>query len=146
MDKVLGYIDYGKKNATLVAGGTRGSDKGWFVRPTVFANVKDDHRIANEEIFGPVQSILKFDDTDEVIHRANKSNYGLAAGVVTDSLKEAKYYSKKLRAGTVFVNCHHKISTTSPFGGFKDSGIGRELGEEGINLYLESKTVIENLD
>jgi aldehyde dehydrogenase (NAD+) len=109
----------------LVSDTGRWGDKGWYVRPTVFADVKDDHLIAKEEIFGPVQSILKYDDTDEVIHRANKSSYGLAAGVATENLSEANYFVKNLRAGTVFVNCHHKISTSSPFGGFKDSGIGR---------------------
>ena len=89
---------------------------------------------------------MKFDDNDEVIDRANKSAYGLGAGVVADNISEANYFANKLRVGTVYVNCYNKFSTTTPFGGFKDSGIGRELGEEGLNNYLETKTVIVNLD
>ena len=136
MNKVLGYIDYGKKHAKLVTDTGRWGEKGWYVKPTVFADVKDDHLIAQEEIFGPVQSILKYDDNDEVIARANNSNYGLAAGVMTENLSEANYFSRNLRVGTVFVNCYHRTSATSPFGGFKNSGIGREMGEEGLNIYL----------
>lgn len=89
---------------------------------------------------------MKFDDNDEVIARANKTNYGLGAGVMTDNLAEAHYFSRRLRAGTIFVNCYNKFTSAAPFGGFKDSGIGREMGEEGLDNYLETKTVIQNLD
>jgi aldehyde dehydrogenase (NAD+) len=115
------------------------------VEPTVFADVKDNHTIAKEEIFGPVKSIFKFDDIDEVIQRANDSAYGLGAGVVTESYSEANYLVKKLRVGTVWVNCYYAFASMAPFGGFKDSGIGREMGEEGLNNYLELKTVIEKI-
>lgn len=92
-----------------------------------------------------MKCITKFDDLDEAIYRANSSNYGLGAGVVTESHSEANYLVKHLKAGTVYVNCYNAISYTAPFGGYKDSGIGRELGEEGLNNYLETKTVIERV-
>ena len=98
--------------------------------------------IAKEEIFGPVMSILKFKNVDEVIERANNSHYGLAAGVVTQSLETAIKLSNGIRAGTVYVNCYDVFDANTPFGGFKDSGLGRELGEAGLRNYLESKTVI----
>lgn len=112
------------------------------MEPTVFADVKDDMTIAKEEIFGPVMSILKFKSVDEVIERANHSNYGLAAGVVTKNIDNALKISNGLRAGTVYVNCYDVFDANTPFGGYKDSGIGRELGEPGLRNYLESKTVI----
>ena len=145
MDKVLGYIASGSKEAKLLTGSGRWGEKGFHVTPTVFADVKDDHLIAREEIFGPVK-ILKFDDNDEVIERANKTNYGLVAGVVTENLSEANYFSRRLKAGAIFVNCYGGATPGAPFGGYKDSGIGRELGEEGLYSYLQTKTVIQNLD
>lgn len=139
----MNYIDIGKKEgAKLLTGGKRVGSRGWFVEPTVFADVKDDMTIAKEEIFGPVMSILKFKDVDEVIQRANNSCYGLGAGVVTKSVDNAIKISNGLRAGTVYVNCYDVFDANTPFGGFKDSGIGRELGEAGLKNYLESKTVI----
>jgi len=130
MDKVLNYIAIGKKEgAKQLTGGKRWGEKGWFVEPTVFADVKDEMTIAKEEIFGPVKCITKFDDLDEVIHRANNTSYGLGAGVMTESHSEANYLIKHLRAGTVYVNCYNAFSAMAPFGGYKDSGIGRELGE-----------------
>lgn len=98
--------------------------------------------IAKEEIFGPVMSILKFKSVDEVIERANKSQYGLAAGIVTKNVETAIKLSNGIRAGTVYVNCYDVFDANTPFGGFKDSGLGRELGEAGLRNYLESKTVI----
>lgn len=137
MNKVLSYIDIGKKEgARLVTGGKRWGSKGWFVEPTVFSDCKDDMRIFKEEIFGPVKCVTKFDDLDEAISRANNSNYGLGAGVVTENHSEANYLVKHLRAGTIYVNCYNINSTTAPFGGYKDSGVGRELGEEGLSNYL----------
>jgi len=142
-NKILGYIETGKKEgAKLLTGGARVGNKGWFVEPTVFADVKDDMTIAKEEIFGPVMSILKFKNVDEVIERANNSHYGLAAGLVTKSVDTALKVSNALRAGTVYVNCYDVFDANTPFGGYKDSGIGRELGEPGLRNYLESKTVI----
>jgi len=99
-------------------------------------------KIAKEEIFGPVMSILKFKNVDEVIERANKSHYGLAAGVVTTNVNTVQKIANGIRAGTIYVNCYDAFDSTSPFGGFKDSGIGRELGEAALKNYLESKTVI----
>lgn len=143
LTKILGYIEKGKsEGAKLLTGGKRHGSKGYFVEPTVFADVKDDMTIAKEEIFGPVMSILKFKDVNEVIDRANKSHYGLAAGVVTKNIDNAIKISNGLRAGTVYVNCYDVFDSTTPFGGFKDSGLGRELGEAGLRNYLESKTVI----
>lgn len=141
--KIMNYIDIGKKEgAKLVTGGKRVGNKGWFIEPTVFSDVNDDMTIAKEEIFGPVMSILKFKTVDEVIQRANNSNYGLGAGLVTKNIDNAIKVSNALRAGTVYVNCYDVFDANTPFGGFKDSGVGRELGEAGLKNYLESKTVI----
>ena len=143
MTKILGFIEAGKKEgAKLLTGGKRHGTKGYFVEPTVFADVQDDMKIAREEIFGPVLSILKFKNVDEVIKRANDSAYGLGAGVCTKSVDNAIKISNGLRAGTVYVNCYDVFDPAAPFGGFKDSGLGRELGESGLRNYLESKTVI----
>ncbi|KAG7397150.1 Aldehyde dehydrogenase, mitochondrial [Phytophthora boehmeriae] len=142
-EKIMGYIDEGvKEGARLLCGGKREGSKGWFVQPTVFADVTDDMSIAREEIFGPVMSILKFKTIDEVIDRANDSNYGLGAGVVTSSVDNAIKISNGIRTGTVYVNCYNVFDSNTAFGGFKDSGIGRENGELGLRNYLEHKTVI----
>merc|ERR1719265_546025 len=132
-DKILGYISEGKKaGAKCVAGGEREGTKGFFVQPTVFTEVTDDMKIAKEEIFGPVMSIIKFKDVDDVIKRANNSKYGLAAGVCTRDVGTALKISNRLRAGTVWVNCYDAFDAACPFGGFKSSGHGRELGEYGL--------------
>jgi len=141
-NKVMGYIDAGKKDkANLVAGGNRVGDKGYFIEPTVFADVQDNMKIAQEEIFGPVMSILKFKDMGEVIERSNKNMYGLAAAVWTKDITKAHAIADGVRAGTVWVNCYDILDTAAPFGGFKQSGIGRELGEYGLANYTEVKTV-----
>lgn len=143
MTKILGYIEKGQKEgAKLLTGGKRHGSKGFFVEPTIFADVNDNMTIAKEEIFGPVMSILKFKTVDEVISRANDSQYGLGAGINTKSIDNAIKISNGLRAGTVYVNCYDVFDPAAPFGGFKDSGLGRELGEAGLRNYLESKTVI----
>jgi len=142
-EKVMGFIESGKKDgARLAVGGKRHGSKGYFVEPTVFTDVKDHMKIAQEEIFGPVMSILPFKDVDEVIKRANANPYGLGASVFTRDISKAHHVSNKIRAGTVYVNCYDVFDAATPFGGFKSSGIGRELGEEGLKAYLESKTVI----
>jgi len=141
-DKVIGFINAGKsEGARCIAGGGRQGKVGFFVQPTVFADVKDDMKIAREEIFGPVQSILKFETFEEVVDRANNSNYGLGAGVVTNDITTALSFVKHVRAGSMWVNTYEHVAAQTPFGGFKESGIGRELGEEGISQYLENKTV-----
>jgi len=146
-DKILGYIDTGKKQgAKLLTGGERHGETGYFIQPTVFADVTDDMQIAQEEIFGPVQSILKFKTIDEVIDRANRTMYGLAAGLMTKDINTALKCVDSIRAGTVWVNTYHAIKAQSPFGGFKMSGIGRELGEYGLLQYSEVKTVMFKKD
>src|ERR1700726_5010109 len=141
-DKIMGYIDAGKKDkAKLVAGGNRVGDKGYFIEPTVFADVQDNMKIAQEEIFGPVMSILKFKDVNEVVERANKSLYGLAAAVWTKDITKAHAIADNVRAGTGWVNCYDGFDAAAPFGGYKQSGIGRELGEYGLANYTEVKTV-----
>jgi aldehyde dehydrogenase (NAD+) len=141
-DKILKYVDYGKADgAKCVTGGKRVGDKGYFVEPTLFANVTDDMRIAREEIFGPVLSVLKFKNVDEIIKRSNDTNFGLAAAVWTKDVAKAHRYAKEVRAGTVWVNCYDVFDAAAPFGGFKESGLGRELGEAGLDNYTESKTV-----
>jgi aldehyde dehydrogenase (NAD+) len=144
--KVLGYVESGKQEgAKLVAGGDRVGDRGYFVAPTVFADVKDDMKIAQEEIFGPVMSILKFKDMDELVDRANKTIYGLAAAVWTRDIGKAHHVANNVRAGTVWVNCFDVFDAAAPFGGFKQSGLGRELGEYGLQQYSEIKTVTVKL-
>ncbi|XP_063376949.1 aldehyde dehydrogenase X, mitochondrial-like [Cydia fagiglandana] len=140
--KVLGFIEAGKKGgAKCVAGGDKLGGKGYYIQPTVFADVKDDMKIAREEIFGPVQSIFKFETFDEVVDRANDSNYGLGAGVITNDITTAMTFAKYARAGSVWINIYDHVTSQTPFGGFKDSGLGREMGEDGINQYLETKTI-----
>ncbi|XP_013200199.2 aldehyde dehydrogenase 1A1 isoform X2 [Amyelois transitella] len=142
MNKILGYIEKGKKEgAKLLTGGKRIGKTGYYIEPTVFVDVKDDMTIAREEIFGPVQSILKFDTLEEVIDRANDTNYGLAAGIFTTNVNHALQFAKHVEAGTVWVNSYLHFAPQGPFGGFKDSGIGRENGFHALDPYLEVKTV-----
>jgi aldehyde dehydrogenase (NAD+) len=142
-EKVMSYIGSGRtEGATLVCGGDRVGDQGYFIQPTVFADVQDDMKIAKEEIFGPVMSIIPFKTVDEVVERANRTDYGLAAAVWTRDIKKAHSIADNVRAGTVWVNCYNVLDPRSPFGGFKQSGIGRELGEYGLQQYTEVKSVI----
>jgi aldehyde dehydrogenase (NAD+) len=146
-DRILGYIDAGKKEgAKLLTGGKKHGDQGYFIEPTVFDDVKDEMKIAKEEIFGPVMNILKFKDINEVIKRGNQTFYGLAAAVWTRDIKKAHQIANGLRAGTVWVNCYDVFDAAAPFGGFKMSGFGRELGEYALELYTEVKTVYVNLE
>ena len=145
-DRVMGYIESGQRDgATLACGGERVGDRGYFIQPTVFSDVRDEMQIAREEIFGPVMSVIPFKDVDEVVERANRTSYGLAAGVWTRDIKKAHAVANAVRAGTVWVNCYHVLDTRAPFGGFKQSGIGRELGEYGLQQYTEVKTVTVKL-
>jgi aldehyde dehydrogenase (NAD+) len=145
-DKIMGYIDSGKQDgARLATGGRRIGDRGYFIEPTVFTDVTDDMKIAQEEIFGPVMSIIKFKDLDDVIDRSNRTMYGLAAAVWTRDIGKAHAIANNVRAGTVWVNCYDVFDAAAPFGGFKQSGIGRELGEYGLQQYTEVKTVTVKL-
>lgn len=143
MNRVLELIESGKsQGAKLLCGGKRYGDKGFFIEPTVFADVTGDMRIAKEEIFGPVQSIFKFKDVDEVIEKANDTTYGLAAAVFTKDLNTAITVSNGLQAGTIWVNTYGDVAIQAPFGGYKMSGQGREFGSYGLDAYLEVKTVM----
>jgi acyl-CoA reductase-like NAD-dependent aldehyde dehydrogenase len=142
MTKIMELIESGKtQGARLVCGGKRLGDKGYFVEPTVFADVTGNMRIAKEEIFGPVQSILKFKDVDDAIDQANDTTYGLGAGILTNDLNTALVVSSNIRAGTVWVNTYGDFAIQMPFGGYKMSGQGRENGLYGVEAYLEVKTV-----
>jgi aldehyde dehydrogenase (NAD+) len=149
LEKVLRYIEIAKKEGAIcVLGGQRSTrpecGDGWFVEPTIFTGVLNGMRIAQEELFGPVLSVIKFDTDEEAIEIANDTPYGLAAGVWTSSLDRAMNVPKRLRAGTVWVNAYRVVSYLAPFGGFKDSGIGRENGIAAIYEYLETKSVFLN--
>jgi len=126
----------------MTTGGSRVGDKGYFVQPTVFSDVKDNMKIFQEEIFGPVMTISKFSSVEEVVRRANNTEYGLGAAVCTKDIAKAHTVANKIRAGTVYINCYDVFDTAAPFGGFKQSGFGRELGEYALELYTEVKTVI----
>ena len=141
-DRILEMIQSGKdEGAKLENGGDKALNQGYFIQPTVFSNVQDHMRIAKEEIFGPVQSILKFETMEEMIERANGTKYGLAAGILTKDINKAMMFVQAVEAGSVWVNTYDAVLSQTPFGGFKQSGIGRELGAEGIHEYLECKTV-----
>ncbi|XP_014288411.1 aldehyde dehydrogenase 1A1 [Halyomorpha halys] len=143
LNKILDLIESGKaEGAKVEAGGTRPTDlQGYYVYPTVFSGVTDGMRIAREEIFGPVQQILKFSSLDEVIDRANKTTYGLAAGILTKNIDVATKFAHAVQAGSVWINCYDAVTAQTPFGGFKMSGQGRELGKDALHEYLETKTV-----
>jgi len=145
-DKVLSYIEAGKgEGASCVTGGERAGDKGWFIKPTIFDNVRNDMRIAREEIFGPVVTVLPFKDQKDLVKQANDTVYGLAAAVWTQDVTKAFHIANNVKAGTVWVNCYNTFDAGAPFGGYKFSGHGRECGRDALNNYMETKTVWVNL-
>jgi aldehyde dehydrogenase (NAD+) len=140
--RVLINIEIGKsEGAELLVGGENPYDQGYYVSPTIFADVNDKMTIAKEEIFGPVIAAMPYDNVDELIQRANNSPFGLAAGVWTENLLNAHYIAENLRVGTVWVNCYNVFEVASPFGGYKQSGLGREMGSYALNNYTEVKSV-----
>jgi len=141
-DRIMSYIEEGKKEgATLETGGGRHGTKGYFIQPTIFSNVTENMKIMQEEIFGPVCSIAKFDTEEEVLKLANNSTFGLASAVHTANLNTAIRVANNLKAGTVWVNQYNMLHHQLPFGGYKESGIGRELGEAALSNYTQTKTV-----
>ena len=146
LDRVLGYVGKGtSEGAKLVTGGKRmpynGEERGYWLEPTIFDEVKPDACIAQEEIFGPVLATVTFHDEDEAVAIANSTIYGLAAGIWTNNLKRAHRVARRLQAGTVWVNTYHPLDPASPFGGYKQSGYGRELGAYALDLYTQIKSV-----
>jgi len=149
-DRVRSYQELGKKEARLVLGGNRatgpGLDKGWFVQPTIFADVSNQSRIGREEIFGPVACVMPFDSDEEALEISNDTSFGLAAAVWTRDVFRALRFTRRLRAGTVWVNHSQPAPVEGPWGGFKQSGLGRELGRWGADAYLETKQVYFNTE
>ena len=142
LDRVEGYVKLGVgEGAKVVAGGGRKEGKGYFFRPTILSGVKNEMRVAQEEIFGPVGAVMPFDDLDEAVRLANATRYGLSASVWTRDINAAHTIASKVRAGTVWINAWGAIDPRLPWGGFKTSGIGRELGYRGLEACLEEKVV-----
>eukprot|EP00483_Globobulimina_turgida_P000357 UN00357 len=145
-EKVLSYLDQGKKDgAKLLNGGNQIGDEGYYVESTIFGDVQDDMSIAKDEIFGPVMQIMKFDDIDDVIKRANNTTYGLAAGVFSENINTCNRVSRALKAGTVWVNCYDVFDASVPFGGYKQSGFGRIKGEYALENFTNIKAVTQLL-
>lgn len=133
----MGYIQSGKDaGAKVEVGGERQGTEGYFIRPTIFTNTSPDMKIVQEEIFGPVGVVIKFKDEEDVIRQANETVYGLAAAVFTQNLNRAIKTAHRLKAGTAWVNCVNQLNSSVPFGGFKQSGIGRELGEYALHKWV----------
>jgi acyl-CoA reductase-like NAD-dependent aldehyde dehydrogenase len=146
-ERVLGYVAAGKKEgAKLLCGGEAAPGGGYFVKPTVFTDVKDTMKIAHEEIFGPLVAVMPFDDAEEVVKRANGTPYGLVAGVWTKDIKKAHRMAQGLKAGVVWINCYQFVDAAAPWGGVKQSGYGAEKGRQAIDLYTQTKSVWVDLN
>jgi phenylacetaldehyde dehydrogenase len=146
LSRVSGYLDSGREEgATVVTGGTRKGDKGYFVEPTVLINTRPDMKVVREEIFGPVVVVQPFKSIDEIAASANDTPYGLGAGIWTKDISKAHALAAKIRAGTVWINCYNVFDAALPFGGYKESGWGREMGHEVLEAYTEVKAVCAQL-
>jgi phenylacetaldehyde dehydrogenase len=146
LDRVCGYLDAGvKEGAKAVVGGRKRGGPGYFVEPTVLVDVKAEMKVVREEIFGPVVTAIPFSEPEELVGFANRTDYGLAAGIWTRDISKAHQVAAKLRAGTVWINCYNVFDPALPFGGFKQSGWGREMGHEALELYTETKSVCAQL-
>ncbi|MGN6461596.1 MAG: aldehyde dehydrogenase family protein, partial [Pseudolabrys sp.] len=146
MQRVLDYVDIGvKEGATLVTGGTRVGNRGYFVSPTVFADVGHDMRISQEEIFGPVVSVVRFSDEEDALRKANGTRYSLAAGIWSRDIGRVHRFAKRVKAGTVWINTYGYTDVRLPWGGARDSGFGREHGDAAIENFTEPKAVWMNL-
>jgi phenylacetaldehyde dehydrogenase len=144
--KVSGFLDSGREEgAKIVTGGRREGDRGYFFQPTVIADTRPDMRVVKEEIFGPVVVAAPFESMDEIAAAANDSPYGLGAGIWTTDISQAHALAKKLKAGTVWINCYNVFDAALPFGGYKQSGWGREMGHEALEAYTEVKAVCAQL-
>ena len=142
LNRVCGYLESGLSDgAKAVVGGSRFGDKGYFVKPTVLVNTNDKMKVVQEEIFGPVVTAIPFKDTEELVTKANDTVYGLAAGIWTRDIQKAHRIASQLRAGTVWINCYNIFDAALPFGGYKQSGWGREMGKDVLELYTEVKAV-----
>jgi len=144
-NRIMSYIDIGKKEARLVCGGERKGCKGYYIKPTIFADVESGMKIHDEEIFGPVQTVIKFKDLNDAVFKANDTIYGLGAAVISRDISKAFQVAHKVKAGTVWVNTYHQYNNEVPFGGYKQSGIGREKGYAALENYLETKSIFVNL-
>lgn len=145
-EKILSYIEQGKQEgANVLFGGNRHGEKGYFIQPTIFTDVQDHMVIAKEEIFGPVMSLMKFKTMEEAIERANSTRYGLAAGIVTKNIDIANTVSRSIRAGVIWINCYFAFDNDCPYGGYKMSGFGRDLGLEALYKYTQLKSVVTPL-
>jgi acyl-CoA reductase-like NAD-dependent aldehyde dehydrogenase len=145
--RVLGYIDAGKAEGAKAAtgGGAGPQAKGYFVQPTVFTGVRNDMKIAREEIFGPVAAVIPFKDENDAVFQGNDTTYGLAAGIWTRDISRAHKVARRLKAGTVWINCYIVLDFTMPFGGYKQSGQGREFSNHSIEMYTQMKSVFVKL-
>ena len=141
-DRVMNYIESGRaQGASVLTGGDAPSGKGYYVQPTVMADIKSDMRVVREEIFGPVLVAQSFDDLDEIAAAANDTPYGLAASIWSNDLSAVHRLVPKIKAGTIWVNCHGMVDANLPFGGYKQSGFGREHGRAAMDMYTETKSV-----